>query len=359
MSADSNLFKKIGDLLDSISKQYNFQVARISPAGKPASDKSGGREYRMQLINSSNDTSESYKNILSKLISSSISGAKDIRFNELSSNSSKYSSVSFTYEGTGFDVIISKGSNKGENFEKKVVSDLKGFFTNKGISTDYKTLVQQLTTANPKFGKNEIKDVKQRTGSTKKEGIAIEKLGEIIGDIVLTDSQNQKWFISLKDVNGDTFSSYSGAASLIDSSGTVAPKSPGADFLNAFGVDLNRVQEGYDIRAKNKKLPNRKPIAKSRLDTSKVKAIFERAWGMNYFYVRKTGGGWKVFWIDRKKLDNLTSNIKVDDIKYPSASSKQITIICSNGYAEYMIEIRNSKGGEYPNDTKFKVKALK
>lgn len=357
MAADSNTFRKMGEVLDSISLKYNFQVAKTSPSGKPASDKSGGREYRMQLINSANDTSESYKKDLLKLIKASVKDAKNIKFNELSTNSSKYSSVSFDFDSTGFDVIISKGSNKGENFEKKVVSDLKGYFQNKGIGTDYKTLVKQLTAANPDFAKNEITDVKQRNGSTKKEGVPIENLGEIIGDIVLTDSENQKWFISLKDVNGDTFSSYSGAASLIDSSGNLVPKSAGADFLNAFGADLNAIQDGYDLRAKKKVMRKSIPVAK--LNTSKIKAIFERAWGMNYFYVRKTAGGWKVFWLDRKKLDNLTSNIKVTDIKYPTASSKQITIMCSNNYAEYLIEIRNSKGGEYPNDTKFKVKAIK
>lgn len=357
MAVDSNTFKRMGEVLDSISLKYNFQVARTNPAGKPASDKSGGREYRMQLINSSNDTSESYKAALTKLIAASVENAKNIKFNELSSNSSKYSSVSFTFEDSEFDVIISKGANKGENFEKKVVSDLKGYFQNKGVNTDYKTLVKQLTNANPKFAKNEITDVKQRTGSTKKEGVPIENLGEIIGDIVLTDSGNEKWYISLKDVNGDTFSSYSGAASLIDSTGKLDPKSVGAEFLNAFGANLNSIQDGYDLRAKKKIMRKSVPVAK--VNSSKIKSIFERAWGMNYFYVRKTSGGWKVFWIDRKKLDNLTSDIKVTDIKYPSASSKQITIMCSNNYAEYLIEIRNSKGGEYPNDTKFKVKSLK
>jgi len=357
MAVDSNTFKKIGEVLDSISLKYNFQVARTSPAGKPASDKRGGREYRMQLINSNNDTSESYKKYLMNLISVSIEDVKNIKFNELSSNSSKYSSVSFDFDGTSFDVIISKGSNKGENFEKKVVSDLQGVFQNKGLGSDYKTLVKQLTTANPKFAKNEIIDVKQRTGSTKKEGVPIENLGEIIGDIVLTDSIGEKWYISLKDVNGDTFSSYSGAASLMDNNGNLAPKSAGAEFLNAFGANLNLIQEGYDLRAKKKIVRKSIPIAK--INSSKIKAIFERAWGMNYFYVRKISGGWKIFWLDRKKLDNLTSNIKVTDIKYPTASSKQITIMCSNNYAEYLIEIRNSKGGEYPNDTKFKIKALK
>jgi hypothetical protein len=160
--------------------------------------------------------------------------------------------------------------------------------------------------------------------------------------------------ISLKDINGDTFSSYSGAASLFNSEGDLMPLSPGAKFLNSFGVDLNQMQAGFDLRNNKKKLRTKIRIEKA--DPSEIKKIFERAWGMNYFYVRKLTNGWKVFWMDRKKLDNLTKNIIVTDVRYPTVKSKQITIYCGNKYQNYVIELRNSSAGEYPNDTKFKVK---
>lgn len=67
--------------------------------------------------------------------------------------------------------------------------------------------------AHTPFANSEIVSVKQRTGPTRKEGIPIEKLGAIIGDIELKDSNDEKWYISLKDVKGNTFSAYSGAAS--------------------------------------------------------------------------------------------------------------------------------------------------
>ncbi len=354
-SVDTDLYTKVSLMLNKLSAPFNFEVAKTSLSGKPSSDKSGAREFRMQLINSNNDTSDRFKQALPKALTGKV---KNIKFNELSPNSSKYSSVSFNLDGKNFDVIIAKGSNKGENFEKKVVSDLKSAFSKNGINSDYINLIKQLTDANKKFGENEIKDVKQRTGSTKKEGIAIENLGEIIGDIVLTDSTNKNWFISLKDVNGDTFSSYSGAASLISSSGDLNPLSEGAKFLKAFGTDLNLVQAGYDIRS-NKTKVTRKKIPTVKPNSIDIKNIFERAWGMNYFYVRKTSGNdWKVFWIGRKELDKLVNNISITNIKYPDKSSKQITISCSNSYAEYLIEVRNSKGGEYPNDIKFKVKKV-
>jgi hypothetical protein len=216
-------------------------------------------------------------------------------------------------------------------------------------------LVSSLDESNKVFRDREIASVRQRTGSTKKEGVPVEKLGAIIGDIILTDTTGKEWYISLKDASGSTFSSYSGAASLFNAKGDLQPKSPGAEFLNAFGVDLNKVQAGFDTR---NKLPSfgRPKFPVKRADTAAIKAIFERAWGMNYFYVRRTSNGWDVFWIDRNKLDKLTGNIKIYEIKYPSATSKQISIICGNNEKSYLIELRNSKAGEYPNDTKFKVR---
>ena len=216
-------------------------------------------------------------------------------------------------------------------------------------------LVAKLDESNKVFRDREIASVRQRTGSTKKEGIPIENLGAIIGDIILTDTTKKEWYISLKDANGSTFSSYSGAASLFNAKGDLQPKSPGAEFLNAFGVDLNKVQAGFDAR---NKLPSfgRPKFPVKRADTAAIKAIFERAWGMNYFYVRRMSTGWKVFWLDRNKLDKLAGNIKIYEIKYPSATSKQISIICGNNEQSYLIELRNSKAGEYPNDTKFKVR---
>ena len=170
---------------------------------------------------------------------------------------------------------------------------------------------------------------------------------------MLTDTTGHDWFISLKDVNGNTFSSYSGAATIFDKDGKLQPNSPGADFLRAFGVDLNLVQAGFDQRRGGSEIREKYKVTPP--NKSELKKIFERAWGMNYFYVRRQSAGWKVFWLDNKKLDSLTNEIKVTSIKYPSKTSKQISIFAETRIQKYLIEIRNSKAGEYPNDIKIKV----
>ena len=366
MALGTEQYLKLGNFFNQILAQYNYHVAPIAPAGKPGKIVKTVREYRLQLVDKNRDTSEKLISNLATILKNASKDISGIQYNPISPNSSKFPSYSFTFDGQKFDLVIGKGANKGENFETNTVTGLATAFSTRKNSNDYADLIQELNESNDDFAKVEIKSVKQRKGSTKKEGVPIEKLGAIIGDIVLTDTTGNDWFISLKDINGDTFSSYSGAASLFDAQGELQPKSPGAEFLNAFGVDLNQVQQGFDLRNKKKAIRKRIPVEKA--NPREIKKIFERAWGMNYFYVRKTNKplgllpysrkamGWKVFWIDRANLNNLTNNIVVQEIRYPTLKSKQITIYCGNRFQNYVIELRNSTAGEYPNDNKFKVK---
>lgn len=348
-------FKQIGTVISATFSKYNFQVAPAKIAGSAGKVQKDTREYRLMLINKQRDTTKDLIASFKTLLPSVIPGATNITFNTISPNSSKFPSYSFIYQNYKFDVVISKGANKGENFESQVVADLSRFFQLPSKRDPrYLQLIDSMNKSNAEFSTREIAKVEQRKGSTKKEGVPIEQLGAIIGDIVLTDTSGSKWYISLKDVNGDTFSSYSGAASLFDRQGNLQANSEGADFLRAFGVDLNLVQKGFDER--NKVMIVRKNIPVVRSESSKIKPIFERAWGVNYFYVRRTATGWKVFWLDRNKLNSLAGNIRVTNIKYPGITSKQLSIFCESETQKYLIEIRNSSGGEYPNDIKFKVR---
>lgn len=353
-STSTDLFTRVGAALNAIGAEYNYQVAPAMAKGKPGKNVKTMREYRMQLIDKKNDTSTKFiAHLKGELESSDV--AANVRFNQISPNSSKFPSYTFEIEGKIFDVVVARGANKGENFEVQTVKNLGSYFQTRN-DKDFAKLIDLMNEANPEFASVEIKNVKQRTGSTKKEGVPIEKLGAIIGDIVLTDTSGKDWFISLKDVNGNTFSSYSGASSLFEvSSGALMFNSEGANFLKAFGVDLNKVQAGFDERRKYK---GKRPVFPTpKANQTELKKIFERAWGMNYFYVRRkaSADGWKVFWLDRDYLDELTSGIVIDEISYPSPKSKQISIKCHARKQKYLIEIRNSKAGEYPNDIKFKV----
>jgi hypothetical protein len=351
ISGTNDMYANIGAALDKIVRRSNYQVSPALIKGKPGKNVKTMREYRLQLINKSDDTSSLVIPILKKELEGSNAVTK-LKYNTISPNSSKFPSYSFEVDGKAIDVIIARGANNGENFEVQTVKNLGNYFTTRS-DQDLGKLISQMNKSNKDFASVEIVKVAPRIGSTKKENVAIEKLGEIIGDIVLTDASNHNWYISLKDINGNTFSSYSGAATIFDKSGTLQPDSPGADFLRSFGVDLNLVQSGFDERGK---IVTKRPYYKVvQPNQSELKSIFERAWGMNYFYIRKQLTGWKVFWLDRNKLNDFASRVRVTSVKYPNKNSKQISIYAESGGQKYLIEIRNSKAGEYPNDIKFKV----
>ena len=57
-------FKTLGDWLNQVLKPHNYQVAPLAPAGKPGKILRSSREYRLQLINKQQDTSD---NLIKKL----------------------------------------------------------------------------------------------------------------------------------------------------------------------------------------------------------------------------------------------------------------------------------------------------
>ena len=345
-------YEQFGQDLNKLVKSKNYEVAPLKPKGQPGKNVKSVREYRLQLINKTNDTSKDLISYLKQQLRFT-SGVKNVSYNEISPNSSKFPSFGFNVDGYDIDLIIARGANRGEKFETRTVNDLKSYF-NTRQDKEFSKLITQMNESFSPFADVEIVDVKQRKGATKKEGVPIERLGAIIGDIVLTDATNNEWFVSLKDINGLTFSSYSGAASLFNAQGDLQPNSAGAKFLEAFGVDLNLVQAGFDERRGYTDM--RDPIPVLPFNNRNLIPIFERAWGMNYFYVKKERMGWQVFWIDSAKLKQLTNGLRVTQIRYPSVKSKQISILLENKYKKYIVEVRNSKAGEYPNDTKFRVR---
>lgn len=348
----TQFYEQFGQDINALVRTKNFEIAPRYPKGQPGKNIKLMREFRLQLVNKNTDTTNDLIPYLREQLRTT-TGIENVAYNDISPNSSKFPSFSFIVDGYSIDLVIARGANAGEKFELKTVNNLKEYF-NTRQDAEFGKLVKQMNEAYPPFADAEIVKVKQRTGATKKEGVPIEQLGAIIGDIILTDATGHPWFISLKDINGYTFSSYSGAASLFNAEGDLQPNSPGAEFLEAFGVDLNKVQAGFDERKGYK--GRRNAITVKPFRSQNLIPIFERAWGMNYMYVKKERTGWQVFWIDRAKLSQLTDNIRVTQIKYPSKASKQITIFAENKYKRYTIEIRNSKAGEYPNDTKFKVR---
>lgn len=121
---------------------------------------------------------------------------------------------------------------------------------------------------------------------------------------------------------------------------------------------MNLVQSGFDENT-GKTSEVRKHIPVKRANKTEMKRIFSQAWGMNYFYVRRSPKPqyWVVQWMSQTMLGRLTNNLTVTQINYPSKTRKQLTVFVSCPYQRYKIEIRNSAAGVYPNDVKFRLLA--
>lgn len=340
----------VSSFLNSVSVPLEYHVNPKKLLGTPGKNRKDMREFRLHPIDKHKKVD--IKDRLCYSLKQS-DGILDLAFNHVSPNSSKFSSYSFKMHDVHVDAVIASGANRGELFEKTVIRELNEALEGT-VNVRIKRLIDDLERENSEFLWNNIHDIRERKGNTRKDGIPVEKLGEIIADIIMLDRNNRSWYLSLKDWNGEAFSSYNGASSLFDSNGTLVEDSLGANFLKSFGVDLNQVQKGFDDRNGISSIRNY--INNDFFHRENVKKIFTRAWGLNYFYVRrKINDTWKVFWLDRKKLDELIGGLKITEVIYPSANNKSILIKCSNENASYKIEIRNCHGGEYPCDTKFRI----
>ena len=208
MALGTEQYLKLGNFFNQILAQYNYHVAPIAPAGKPGKIVKTVREYRLQLVDKNRDTSEKLISNLATILKSASKDISGIQYNPISPNSSKFPSYSFTFDGQKFDLVIGKGANKGENFEVQTVTNLSNAFGRTNTDANFLQLIKQLNEANSDFAGVEIKLVTQRTGSTKKTGVRIEDLDAVIGDIILKDTNNKNWYVSLKDTNGKTLSAY-------------------------------------------------------------------------------------------------------------------------------------------------------
>lgn len=327
------------ELLKILEPEY-----RVLPSlefGRPSSYNSSIREIR--IVPTQNSTIIELENFCK---------SKTLCITSIEKNSkcsSKFSSCIVQYQTDLFELVLCYGANKGETFEKRTISELKTYIETGCDLGKYSELFTQLETCNPTFSKTNIQTITPRVGSTYKQNVELSTLSSVISDFYLLDSET-KWGVSLKDKNGQTISALPHASTLFVD-GTFNPTSKLLPFLYTFGVDPYMVQKGFNERNKTESLIH---VDKPSVLLS-ISDIFMRVWGYNYFYVMNKTVGWKTMWICLDQLKELTNNISVSQVTYPNENSKQISIYCDNGSYFYKIDIRNSKGGEYPNDIKVKL----
>jgi len=335
---------EVASVLNNVVQSFGYFLHPKTPAGK-LDKKSGHTLYKMYPLEEEQQPPP-LLGVLCEL------GASNIRYLDKAEPVSKFPGYQFSLHNA-MHLVLFCDHSRGEWFERAMFDALTDSLNNNPCG-EFQDLVRSWETANPAFNWDRIQSFSKGKSNGRKGCLTYEEIGAVLSDYKLYGS-DRSWGVSLKENTGKTISSHYGAASLFDPEGTLCPNSKGAAFLISFGVDLNQVQAGFDLRNGITK-PRPNLYTQSITDSAILKPIFRRAWGVNYFYTRKKPFGWNTFWVDEAKQEELSSGIIVHRIRYPDETNKSILIEAGNQKKRYIIEMRNSAKGEYPNDIKFKVK---
>lgn len=290
-------------------------------------------------------------------------GIKNVQINDVSVNSSKYSSVSFEAVGVDYDVVVAKGGNGGEHFEQDLLLSMDNFVSGIESTEEAEKAFAALESVDKAFKLSNVVSVSKRTGTTKRSGdLSPEETGKIIGDVIVTLKKGGEKYISVKDSNGKTVAQF-GLAKAFNDDLSVNTSSPEwKTWLQPFGLDPKKVEAGLhaaqdgteldfdDVETTTKKVKSGSPIQK----------IMEKMWGCDYYYLRKQGKDFKALKIDKDYVDNeLLKNLQVTEIRYPSSARKQINIYLNSSTMNFKLEVRNPRGKGSVKPTQIQLTIMK
>ena len=299
-------------------------------------------------------------------------GVKDVVVNQRSVNSSKYSSVSFTYAGIDYDVVIALGSNKGETFEKELLLKMDHYLAvATGVSEpkdeaaieQARAAFEALHEADPEITIENVQSVSPRSGTTQRSGdLTPEETGAIIADIVIHLKNGKKKYVSLKNADGSTVAQFGLAKAFNQDLSVNTDSTEWKTWLAPFGLDPKRITEGLRAARDQTDLPWN-DIVHTNIKVQQSSPIFhimQKLWGANYIYLREKRGGFYAIKIDRDYVDNvLLGNLQVTEIRYPSKDRKQISIYLQSRTNKFKLEVRNPRGRGEVRPTQIQLIVMK
>lgn len=274
-------------------------------------------------------------------------GISDVEFNKNSVHSGKYSSVSFKFANDIYDVVVAKGANEGETFEKELLLKLDNQVKGIDNSEEAISALDALYQVDPDINPGSITNITARSGSTKRSiNMSPAEMGKVIADIIIETDKGDK-YISVKNSSGKTVGQF-GVSKFINDDLTVNVKSEEwIKWFVPFGLDAAKISAGLkaagsgaaidfeDIEIVNKNLPS----------SSKAFDILAHMWGSNYIYLREKGKKFLCMKIDDDFLKNtLLDDLKITKIAYPCDLRKQINVYLESSSVNYKIEYRNPRG---------------
>lgn len=282
-----------------------------------------------------------------------------VTINKRSVNSGKYSSVSFSFNNINFDIVIARGANKGESFEKELLEKM-----NCSLTSSIDPLAEQafiaLSAIDPEIKIDNISSIIPRTGKTTRSSsdITPAEAGAIIADIVICTKSGNKKFISVKNSSGATVANFGISKAFNDDLTVNEHSQEYVGWLAPFGLDIDKINNGL-IAARDKvdiSFDCNEIINMPVCSSSAVYNIMEKMWGLDYIYLREQANGFKAINITKDYVDtHLLKNLTITQIAYPCKNRKQISVYLQSETAAFKIEVRNTRGGLKPMQINMKV----
>jgi len=284
------------------------------------------------------------------------------------SPSSKFVSYKVN-DNTGNEFIITLAggsfSNKGMAYERDVLESLEKYFDNPDENEK------------PRFLEN-IEDALDTTFVGLDKGTSFTRRvkrplsdkgptdrGDEISDITLVDEDDNKFYLSLKDIGGKTVGN-SGAAGMfgvkdgkVEFTNTERDK-VGKKLFEAAGVDVDLILDGLTDYIKKQPSSEEQSNTYDTTDESDFDELLDylgSAFDYGYIYVKRKNSKNDLEIADlsdEDKLYEFIGDIEKVSVRYPyykndKQSRKYISIMIKTDKGNYSFDIRNTSGGLIPN----------
>ena len=286
------------------------------------------------------------------------------------SPSGKYPSFRVKDGVNNKEYIITLGggsfTNEGMVYERRLMSELENYFDNKEDGAETPPFLSKLENAlDVEFEKLDKGQTFERSVKRPLTSKGPTDKGDVISDITLIDTSGKKYYISLKNVGGQTISNAgaSGMFEVEDDNIKFVNKEKnniGKDLMKAGAVNIDAAIQGLeDYKNKTQSNPYLIDIhnVTDKADIDELYKFLGSAFDYGYIYVKQKDrkDNLEIADItDEEKLNEFIGNIQEVKVKYPyyldeRKSRKHISIIIITDNGNYSFDIRNASRGFLPN----------
>jgi hypothetical protein len=349
-------------------KDVEKAVVNANPDVRGGSGKKGS--IRFQPIKKVEDKEQFTQDFLKTLDEINLIIVGSILPGDPDSPSGKFPSYIVKDEVSNNEFTITLGggsfSNEGMEYERRLLEELEQYFDNKEEGADKPSFLDKLESAlDVEFDGLDKTQTFSRRVKRPLTSKGPEDKGDEISDITLIDTNNKKYFISLKNIGGKTVSNAGakGMFGIEDDQVKFTNKEKnniGKDLMEAGAVNIKAAVRGLeDYKEKVQSVPylTETHDVTDKADKDELYKFLGSAFDYGYIYVKQKDkkDNLEIADVtDEDKLNEFIGDITEVKVKYPyyinnRRSRKNISIVIITDKGNYSFDIRNASGGFLPN----------